>query len=224
MSSFIFYAGVFNKSYREKFKQFLYSLSSQFEINDIKDFPIYKIFLFILDATGEDAEFCSSLSQYNEFLCDNFMIMYILNNKIPYILDSNRMAKDLISQFLETKNPKGIVNTVYNDTNEIGEMFDKIESSMKNGNILFIENVEENIYNILINLIQDKFTYNAEKGLNNYVIRGKNCLRNKKFKLYLIKSKNSSKVNNKVFSDCILINFISNIFALLSLSINFLFL
>ena len=101
--------------------------------------------------------------------------MYILNNKIPYILDSNRMAKDLISQFLETKNPKGIVNTVYNDTNEIGEMFDKIESSMKNGNILFIENVEENIYNILINLIQDKFTYNAEKGLNNYVIRGKNC-------------------------------------------------
>ena len=207
MSSFIFYAGVFNKSYREKFKQFLYSLSSQFEINDIKDFPIYKIFLFILDATGDDAEFCSSLSQYNEFLCDNFMIMYILNNKIPYILDSNRMAKDLISQFLETKNPKGIVNTVYNDTNEIGEMFDKIESSMKNGNILFIENVEENIYNILINLIQDKFTYNAEKGLNNYVIRGKNCLRNKKFKLYLIKSKNSSKINNKVFSDCILINF-----------------
>ena len=48
------------------------------------------------------------------------------------------MSPDIIATFLAMKTPKGIVQTNYNDINQPGEMFDKIENSMKNGTILFI--------------------------------------------------------------------------------------
>lgn len=65
------------------------------------------------------------------------------------------MSPDIISTFLEMKNPKGIVQTIScfnNDANQHGEMFDKIKNFMKNENILF----EENIYIIIGNIINEK--------------------------------------------------------------------
>ena len=55
---------------------------------------------------------------------------------------------------------------------------------MKNGTILFIKQCEENIYDIMENLINEKFTYNAEKGKNCYLIKNKKMERHEKFKLY----------------------------------------
>ena len=53
-----------------------------------------------------------------------------MNNKIPYIIDSKRMSYGIISKFLELKNEKEkniIIKAKYNDINEIGDMFEKIE-------------------------------------------------------------------------------------------------
>ena len=163
ISSYIFYGEPLNKTYRNKFRKYLYSLAPILGLNDLKEFPIYKIFIEVLDQTGKDSEFCSSIAQYNDFLADNFTMMYIMSHKIPYIIDYTRLSAKLISEFLELKNPKGIVVTKYNDVNEDGEMFDKLESSMKSGNILFIEQVEENIINIMENYIYEKSIYNGKK-------------------------------------------------------------
>jgi hypothetical protein len=117
------------------------------------------------------------------------------------------MCPEIISTFLEKKTPKVIVKAIYNGLHEQGDMFDKIEACMKNGNVLFIEQCEEGIYDILENLIQERFTYNAEKGINCYLIKNKKIEKNPKFKLYLVKSKPNSKISPKAFDNCYIINF-----------------
>ena len=207
ISCYLFYAAPLSNNYRKEYKSFLYSLSKKLNLKDIKEFNIYTIFIELLDSSNKDNEFCSSIGHYSGFLADNFTMMYIMKDKIPYLIDSNRMSPDIIATFLEMKTPKGIVQTNYNDANQPGEMFDKIENSMKNGTILFIKQCEENIYDIMENLINEKFTYNAEKGKNCYLIKNKKMERHEKFKLYLIKSKPTSKIPKKAFTNCYVINF-----------------
>ena len=102
---------------------------------------------------------------------------------------------------------ENIIKTKYNDLNEIGDMFEKIELAMKNGNDLFIDECEENIYDIFENYINDKYGYNAKKQKNCYLIKNKKIDKDEKFKLYLINSKSSSRISKKAFRDCYVINF-----------------
>ena len=202
ISFYIYFAPPMTYKARKSYKDYLYSFDKKLNLENIKKINIYTIFSEVLDSSDKDNEFCASIGQYDEFLADNFTMMYIMKNRIPYILST-----EIISTFLELKNPKVIVKTNYNGLNEQGEMFDKIESAMKNGSVLFIEQCEEDIYHIMENLINDKFIYNAESGKNSYLIRGKKIIKNPKFKLYFIKSKPKSKINPKVLDNCYLINF-----------------
>ena len=207
ISCYLFYAAPLSNNYRKEFKSYLYSLGKKLNLKNVKEFDIYTIFLEVLDSSNKDNEFCSSIGHYSGFLADSFTMMYIMKDKIPYLIDSNRMSPEIISIFLEMKNPKAIVQTDYNDINQPGEMFDKIENSMKNGTILFIKQCEENIYDIMENLINEKFIYNAEKGKNCYLIKNKKIERHEKFKLYLIQSKPTSKISKKAFVNCYVVNF-----------------
>ena len=207
ISCYIYYAAPLSYKYRKKYKDYLYSLSQKLKLQNIKKIEIYSIFIEILDFSNKDNEFCSSIGQYNEFLADNFTMMYIMDNKIPYLLDNLNMSPDIISTFLEKKSPKVIVKTIYHGLNEQGDMFEKIEASMKNGSVLFIEQCEEGIYDIMENLIEEKYTYNAEKGKNTYLIKNKKIEKNQKFKLYFVKSKPNSKISPKAFDNCYIINF-----------------
>ena len=207
ISCYIYYAAPLSYKYRKQYKQFLYALSQKLNLKNIKLLEIYSIFYEVLDSSGKDNEFCSSIGQYNEFLADNFTMMYIMENKIPYLIDNTNMCPEIISTFLEKKTPKVIVKAIYNGLYEQGDMFDKIEACMKNGNVLFIEQCEEGIYDIMENLIQERFTYNAEKGKNCYLIKNKKIEKNPKFKLYFVKSKPNSKISPKAFDNCYIINF-----------------
>jgi len=207
ISFYVFFAPPLTYKARKEYKEYLYSFDKKLKLENIKQINIYSIFAEVLDSSEKDNEFCSSIGQYDEFLSDNFTMMYIMKDRIPYILDNMHMSPEIISTFLEMKNPKVIVRTNYNGLNEQGEMFDKIESAMKNGSVLFIEQCEEGIYNIMENLITDKFIYNAESGKNSYLIRGKKIIKNPKFKLYFIRSKPKSQINPKVLENCYLINF-----------------
>ena len=207
ISCYLHYAGPLSFNHRKLYKEYLYSLSEKLNLKNIKKIDIYLIFLEVLDSSNKDNEFCSSIGQYNEFLADNFTMMYILKNKIPYLIDNTHMSADIISTFLELKSPKVIIKTIYNGLNEQGEMFDKIEAAMKNGSVLFIEQCEEEIYNIMENLIKEKFSYNAERGKNCYLIKNKKIEKNPKFKLYFIKSKSKSKISPKAFENCFIVNF-----------------
>ena len=207
ISFYLFFAPPLSFKARKKYKEYLYSFDKKLNLENIKIIDIYTIFLEVLDSSEKDNEFCASIGQYDEFLADNFTLMYIMKERIPYILDDMHMSPEIISTFLEIKNPKVIVKTNYNGLNEQGEMFDKIESAMRNGSVLFIEQCEEGIYNIMENLILDKFIYNAESGKNSYIIRGKKIIKNPKFKLYFIKSKPKSTINKNALENCYLINF-----------------
>ena len=207
ISCFLFFAAPLSSNYRKEYKKYLYSFSQKLNINDVKDFEIYQIFLEFLDSSNKDNEFCSSIGYYTGFLADNFTMMYIMKDKIPYLIDMNCMSPEIITPFLEKKAPKSIVQTIYNDINETGEMFEKLESAMKNGTIIFIKQCEENIYNILQNLIDEKFSYNSNNGKNCYLIKNKKIDKNERFKLYLIKSKHNSQISEKAFANCYVINF-----------------
>ena len=207
ISCYLFYASPLSNNYRNDYKNYLYSLSKKLNLKDIKEFNIYTIFLELLDSSNKDNEFCSSIGHYSGYLADSFTMMYIMKDKIIYLIDHTSISPDIISSFLEMKTPKSIVQTNYNDVNENGEMFDKIENAMKNGSILFIKQCEESIYDYLENLINEKFSYNAEKGRNAYLIKNKKMVKSDRFKLYLIKYKTSSKISKKAFSNCYVINF-----------------
>ena len=207
ITCYLLYAAPLNKSYRKIFKKYLFSLAKKLELKNIKEFTLCGFFLEIFDCCGKDNEFCSAIYQYPEFLADNFIMIYIMKYKIPYLIDKKRVSMDIISKFLEFKSQKGIVKTVYNDISETGEMFEKIEFAMKNGNILFIDQCEENIYDIMENYINNKYTYNPKTGRDSYLIKNKKIDKDPNFKLFLIKSKNTSIISSKAFSDCYVINF-----------------
>ena len=207
ISCYIYYAAPLSYNYRKRYKEYLYLLSQKLKLKNIKNLDIYSIFYEVLDSSNKDNEFCSSIGEYNEFLADNFTMMYIMENKIPYLIDNTNMSPDIISTFLEKKTPKVIIKTIYHGLYDQGDMFDKIEASMKNGNVLFIEQCEEGIYDIMENLIQERYTYNAEKGKYCYLIKNKKIEKNPKFKLYFVKSKPNSKISPKAFDNCYIINF-----------------
>ena len=178
ISCYIYYAAPLSYNYRKRYKEYLYLLSQKLKLKNIKNLDIYSIFYEVLDSSNKDNEFCSSIGEYNEFLADNFTMMYIMENKIPYLIDNTNMSPDIISTFLEKKTPKVIIKTIYHGLYDQGDMFDKIEASMKNGNVLFIEQCEEGIYDIMENLIQERYTYNAEKGKYCYLIKNKKIEKN----------------------------------------------
>ena len=76
-----------------------------------------------------------------------------------------------MSKFLQLKSDKNIIKTNYNNINELGDMFEKIEISMKSGSILFIDQCEENIYDIFENLINERSGYNAKTQKRFYMIK-----------------------------------------------------
>ena len=207
MSCFLFFAAPLSCNYRKEYKKYLYSFAKRLNLTDVKEFDINQVFIEILDSSNKDNEFCSSIGYYTGFLADNFTMIYLMKDKIPYLIDNNCMSPEIIKPFLEKKAPKSIVQTIYNDITEPGEMFDKLESAMKSGSILFIKQCEENIYNILQNLIDEKFSYNPNNGKNCYLIKNKKIDRNERFKLYLIKSKPNSLIPEKAFANCYVINF-----------------
>ena len=207
MSCFLFFAAPLSCNYRKEYKKYLYSFAKRLNLTDVKEFDINQVFIEILDSSNKDNEFCSSIGYYTGFLADNFTMIYLMKDKIPYLIDNNCMSPEIITPFLEKKAPKSIVQTIYNDITEPGEMFDKLESAMKSGSILFIKQCEENIYNILQNLIDEKFSYNPNNGKNCYLIKNKKIDRNERFKLYLIKSKPNSLIPEKAFANCYVINF-----------------
>ena len=207
ISCFLFFGAPLSCNYRKEYKKYLYSFSQQLNLKDIKDFEIHQIFIEFLDSSNKDNEFCSSIGYYTGFLADNFTMMYIMKEKIPYLIDMNCMSPEIITPFLEKKVPKSVVQTIYTDITETGDMFDKLELAMKSGSIIFIKQCEENIYNILQNLIDEKFSYNSNTGRNCYLIKNKKIDKHERFKLYLIKSKPNSSISEKAFGNCYVINF-----------------
>ena len=100
MSCFLFFAAPLSCNYRKEYKTYLYSLSKTLNLSDIKEFEIHKIFIELLDSSNKDNEFCSSIGYYSGFLADNFTMMYIMKDKIPYLIDNNGMSPDIITPFL----------------------------------------------------------------------------------------------------------------------------
>ena len=124
MSCFLFFAAPLSCNYRKEYKKYLYSFAKRLNLTDVKEFDINQVFIEILDSSNKDNEFCSSIGYYTGFLADNFTMIYLMKDKIPYLIDNNCMSPEIIKPFLEKKAPKSIVQTIYNDITEPGEMFD----------------------------------------------------------------------------------------------------
>ena len=212
LANFLVYAGPLNKLYRHKLKTYIYSLCNEINNinntntdNELQEIPIYELIVLFLDVTGKDSEFCLSLSPFNEFFKENFAIMYTFANKIPLIIDNYKMSKDILTQFLEFKNQKGIVSTVYS-IEPHSEMLDKVESALNNGGILYIDQVESNVFDVLRNVIIDN-NISTDRHKKVYTIRNKRVVKNEKFKMYFIKNKIDAHITRKCWNELLVVNF-----------------
>lgn len=203
-STFISYAAPLSKSHRNKLKMYIYSLGEELGIT-VSEITISEIAMLLLDAIGKDNEFLLSLSPFNEFYKENFVIMYMRSEKIPFIIDNNRLGKSIISTFVEFKNQKGIMITTWYKGNN-SELFDKVESAMKNGSILFIDQCDDEVIDLLRNVINDvNIGMDMKKRI--YQINGKTVEKNEKFRLFLMKSKINIEINSKINEETLVVNF-----------------
>ena len=184
ISAYITYAPPLNKGYRYNLEQFIYSKKAN---ENVKEYSLLNLIFNFLDITNKDKNVFLSIQNYNQFIQENFIFMHILNTKVPYIIDPHHLSYDTIKSYLEAKDSKSVIKIQYNQRN-INETLERLETSMKNGIIVFVDQCKNEITSLLNNVICDEFTYqNGDKSRKMVVIDNKKFLRNENFKLYLIK-------------------------------------
>ena len=89
------------------------------------------------------------------------------------------------------------------------ETTDKLEKALRIGSILFVENLNEKIYDYLVNIIKNNTTADHSK---KYVyINNEKLELNDSFRLFLLKNSYDTKIDVDAFYNCVMINFNSHI-------------
>ena len=168
ISSYISYAPILNKTYRYQFQKFIYN---QVQYKGIKELDLMTLILNFLDTKSKDQNFFFSLYNYKEdiFLQENFYFIYIEKNKIPYILNSyNQIGYEMIRDYVEaSRDTRALLRTNYNENVKIkdNEMLDKLNKTIKDGLILYLEKCDRNCTLLFKNILYKRTIIN-EKGEN----------------------------------------------------------
>ena len=235
ISAYINYAPILNYHYRLKFKNHLLNLINEniekfnneieknknniteTEAKNIKILPIEDInfvdlMLNFLDITGEDKEMYTSSCIYKTFLRENFIIMHIYKNKIPFIIDYTQYSKLILSEYLEFERMQGFQTVDFNNnSNEQNNEFkDKLNKALKNGMKLFIDGITNvnKLYYLLFNYINNRFSGDKYKKI--VIIDDHKYIVHDNFALYLIKNiigEGSVKIDNNIWFNMLFINF-----------------
>jgi hypothetical protein len=79
-------------------------------------------------------------------------------------------------------------------------------SSLNNGGILYIDQVESNVFDVLRNVIIDN-NISTDRHKKVYTIRNKRVVKNDKFKMYFIKNKIDAHITRKCWNELLVVNF-----------------
>ena len=206
ISTYVTYASILDFSGRKDFTNYFYEKLDNKEINK---YSFIKLIVNFFDSSNNaDKDLLMSIDTYDDFIKENWIIMRkVFPNKIPYIIDYSQFARNTISQIIEYKEMKSILYT--SQSNPKNEIRDKLEKALRIGSILFVENVNEKIYDYLVNIIKNNTTADHSK---KYVyINNEKLELNDSFRLFLLKNSYDTKIDVDAFYNCVMINFNSHI-------------
>jgi energy-coupling factor transporter ATP-binding protein EcfA2 len=201
ISVYVNYAAPFNFSHRNKIKNFLYKKAEDFSLYNLTPYSFYNLMMEFLDFKAKDKELILSLGTFDDYTKENFLLMH-LNKKTPFIIDNNRISKWCLSDYIQWKEPKRLIFTKHYEH----DFMDKVETAMKEGYYLFIEQSDEKTYNLFKNVIKDEKI--NDKGRVYVSLDGQLKEISEKFRLYFIKDKIDTKVNSKIWIESLVINFV----------------
>ena len=227
ISCYINYAPIFNNHYLQKFKNFLLeTINDSIELSEKQtkkklkkeghkllytDFS--ELLFYFLDVIKDDRDVYLISGDYENFIKENFIIMHLFNYKAPLIIDHTQYGLLTIKNYYESlRIPKTVQIISYsnNSPHQNNEFKDKIEKSIKNGNILFIDNINNinKSYYYFYNMINRRFT--SDKYKKYVTIDDKKHELNENFKIILFKNIVGEKIiniDNNIWFNTLIINF-----------------
>ena len=185
ISSYVNFAPIMNYNNRQKLKNFIlqiinenidnsingqehqeeYDLDKEnknIELFHIKNINFVELMYNILDISGSEKNLYSSNNIYKDFIKENFILIHIFREKVPFIIDYTHFAKSIITEHLEFSKIQNIQITNINekslDKNQ--DLKDKILNCTKNGGNLYIDGVNNinKIYYYYYYYINHRFT------------------------------------------------------------------
>ena len=235
ISSYVTFAPILNYNNRLKLKNYILQIINEYieqssnnqekNINDnlenennnnesiyIKNFSFVELMYNILDIAKIEKDLFTSSNIYKEFIQENFILMYIFQEKTPLIIDYTHYAKSLLTEFFEFNKIQNIqiVKMSSNSIQTNQDFKDKILNCTKNGGKLYLDGVNNinQIYYYFYDYINHKFTGDKYKKI--VLIDETKYSLHDNFKLYIFKNsleKSRIKIDQNIFFNMLIINF-----------------
>ena len=218
ISTYIHFAPILNKHYRENLKSYLNEyLNNIKNSNDKKEnnsneknenyIDFIELIYNFMDITEKEKELYMNSSSFSDFLKENFIFIHLFKDKVPLIIDFTQFGKNIINDYIQFEKQEEFLTISFNnytdndtsssinsETNNRGEQspkndfIEKLEKSTKLGWNLFIDNI------IDVNKIYYMFfdyinkRFAGDKTNRNILINDQIYTINETFKLYLFKN------------------------------------
>ena len=235
ISSYAIYAPILNYNNRQKLKNYCLQIINKYienssnkseeekkeelddenrinELKYIKDFNFIELMYNIFDISKAEKDLFSSSNIYNDFIKENFILMYLFKEKIPYIIDHTHYGKQILKEYLSFTKAQNIqtVNITSNSLDKNQEFKDKLLNCTNNGDILFLDEVNDirKIYYSFYYYINNQFTGDKYKKM--VVIDDNKYQIHDNFKLFIFKNameKSRIKLDQNIFFNMFIINF-----------------
>ena len=218
IASYIHFAPILNKHYREHLKSYLNEcLNNIKNSNDKKEnnyneeyenfIDFIELIYNFMDITGKEKELYMNSSSFSDFLKENFIFIHLFRDKVPLIIDFTQFGKNIINDYIQFEKHQDYLtisfnNFTNNDTNSNNnldvnnrgdqdpknDLKEKLEKTTKLGWNLFIDNIID--INKIYYLFFDyiNMRYTGDKANKNILIDEQMYTINETFKLYLFKN------------------------------------
>ena len=208
LSVYFIYGSLFQHSQRKKITQFFTAKAERMNLVNITNLDFNTL---LQDFTNDlkEKDLLRVYNMFDDYTREN-LTMINLCQKTPLIIDTTRMAKLILSEYLEKIEPSHrltVANPLDKEFNTI------VEKAMKEGHFLIIDKADEKVYYYLKNVINANYT--IERG-KKYVKLETEDLKEvgEKFKLFLIKDLHEADnfaIENVFFMETDIVNCILNI-------------
>ena len=128
IATYINFAPILNKHYREKFKLFLSQCLENVNYNEEKkendnelekekqqQMDFIELIYNFMDINEKEKDLYMNSSSFSDFLKENFIFMHLFNDKVPLIIDFTKFGKDIISDYFQFEKPQDYLIISFNN-------------------------------------------------------------------------------------------------------------
>jgi dynein heavy chain len=198
LSFYIFYAGAFNFTYRNKIKD-IFSKKAEEQGIYVRKLDFVSVAQDFFDMKN-DKEFSMATNMFNEYTLENFFILH-LSKKIGCLVDPYKTCDSYLAEYNEKKDQRRVLTVKQKDS----DLLETIERCMKEGYVLVIQEIDENIYGLIKNILREEKIY--ANGKNSIEVDFSLKEYNDKLKLYLVKNVTKGELHERLWLESTVINF-----------------